>query len=144
MGSAEIVCVVESGELACGVEWCKDYLGGEVGSEPIAELGVGKRGTGGVPECHKQHSALAVGGLQMSGNFTIERASQSDHYRAPLGKQNVQHSAFYGRVEATHNNFVGFGDLVRPTGGKVEGFGWRGARSKECHQSSIEQVLISG
>ena len=126
------------------IERRKDYFVCKVGREPIAELGVGKGVAGIVAERDEKESIFVVGGLQRCGDFAVERTPQGHHYRAALGKQNLQHGTFDGRMKSADDNLVGLGDFVCPSVGEGKGLGWRITRCEECHQLPVEQVLISG
>ena len=92
----------------------------------------------------KKQAVFVVGGSQKGGDSAVERATQSHHHRAPLGQQNSQYGAFDWGVESADDNLIGFGNVVCPAAGKIERLGGRCARSEEGHQSSVEQLLISG
>ena len=135
MERAEGAGVVELGEID---------LGGEVGGAPVALLG-------GVPAMarvatkrNKQQISLAESRLQVWRDLLIECPSECKNHGMMPFKQVVQNLFFEWGVKAAYDDFVGLADVSSPLQRQLRVV-WRCfPRSEECHQLSIEQVLISG
>ena len=135
MQGAEGAGVVELGEV---------YLGGEVGGAPVALLG-------GVPAMarvatkrNKQQIPLVKSRLQVRRDLLIECSSERNNHGVMPFKQVVQNLFFEWGMKAADDNFVGLADVSSPLQRQLRVV-WRCfPRSEECHQLSIEQVLISG
>ena len=135
MQGAEGAGVVELGEV---------YLGGEVGSAPVALLG-------GVPAMarvatkrNKQQIPLVKSRLQMWRYLFIECSSECDNNGMLALEEIVQNLFFEWGVKAADDGFVGLADGLGPLQCQLRVV-WRCfPRSEECHQLSVKQVLISG
>ena len=135
---------MQGAEGAGVVELREIDLFGKVGGAPIALLG-------GVPAMarvatkrNKQQISLVKRRLQARWNLLIKRSSECDNNGVVAFKQVVQNLFFEWGVKATDDNFVGLADGFGPLQRQLRVV-WRCfPRSEECHQSSIEQVLISG
>ena len=126
------------------VEWREIDLVGEVGGAPVALLG-------GVPAMarvatkrNKQQISLAESRLQVWRDLLIECPSKCKNNGVMPFKQVVQNLFFEWGVKAADDNFVCLADVSCPLQCQLRVV-WRCfPRSEECHQLSIEQVLISG
>ena len=135
MQGAEGAGVVELGEID---------LVGEVGGAPIALLG-------GVPAMacvatkrNKQQISLVKSRLQVWRDLLIECPTECKNHGMVPFKQVVQNLFFEWGMKATDDDFVGLADVGSPSQCQLRVV-WRCfPRSEECHQLSIEQVLISG
>ena len=135
MQGAEGAGVVELGEID---------LVGEVGSAPVALLG-------GVPAMsrvatkrNKQQITLIKSCLQVWRDLLIESPSECKNHGTLAFQQVVQNLFFEWGMKATDDDFVGLADASSPLQRQLRVV-WRCfPRSEECHQLSIEQVLISG
>ena len=135
MQGAEGAGVVELGEID---------LVSEVGDAPIALLG-------GVPAMacvatkrNKQQIPLVKSRLQMWRHLLIKCPPKCKNHGVAPFKQVVQNLFFEWGVEAADDNFVGLADVGSPSQRQLSVM-WRCfPRSEECHQLSVEQVLISG
>ena len=135
---------MQGAEGAGVVELREINLGGEVGGAPVALLG-------GVPAMarvatkrNKQQIPLVKSRLQVRRNLLIECPPKRNNNGVMLFKQVVQNLFFEWGVEATNDNFVGLADVGSPLQRQFRVV-WRClTRGEECHQLSIEQVLISG
>ena len=135
MQSTEGAGVVELGEID---------LVGEVGGAPVALLG-------GVPAMarvatkrNKQQIPLVKSRLQVWRDLLIKCSSECKNNRMLAFEQVVQNLFFEWGVEATNDNFVGLADVSSPLQCQLR-VAWRCfPRCEECHQLSVEQVLISG
>ena len=135
MEGAEGAGVVELGEVD---------LVGEVGGAPVALLG-------GVPAMacvaakrNKQQISLVKSRLQVWRNLLIKCPSERENHGMVPFKQVVQNLFFEWGVKAADDNFVGLADVGSPSQCQLRVV-WRCfTRCEECHQLSVEQVLISG
>ena len=135
MQGAEGTGVVELGEID---------LVGEVGGAPVALLG-------GIPAMarvatkrNKQQIPLVKSRLQVWRNLLIKRSAECKNYGMTPFKQEVQNLFFEWGVKAADDDFVGLANRFSPLQRQLRVV-WRCfPRSEECHQLSIEQVLISG
>ena len=135
---------VQGAEGAGVVELGEIDLIGEVGDTPVALLG-------GVPAMarvatkrNKQQIPLVKSRLQVRWDLLIECSSKRKNHRMMVFKQIVQNLFFEWGMKAADDNFVGFADVSGPLQRQLRVV-WRCfTRCEECHQSSIEQVLISG
>ena len=135
MQGAEGAGVVELGEID---------LVGEVGGAPVALLG-------GVPAMarvatkrNKQQIPLVKSGLQVWRNLLIKCSTERKNYGMVPFEQVVQNLFFEWGVKAADDDFVGLADGLGPLQRQLRVV-WRCfPRSEECHQLSVEQVLISG
>ena len=135
MQGAEGAGVVKLGEID---------LVGEAGGAPIALLS-------GVPAMarvatkrNKQQIPLVKCRLQVRRDLLIKRSSECENHGVLTFKQIVQNLFFEWGMKAADNDFVGLADGFGPLQCQLRVV-WRCfTRSEECHQLSIEQVLISG
>ena len=135
---------VQGAEGAGVVELGEIDLIGEVGDTPVALLG-------GVPAMarvatkrNKQQISLVKSGLQMWRDLFIECSSERKNHGVMPFKQIVQNLFFEWGMKAADDNFVGLADRFSPLQRRLRVV-WRCfTRCEECHQLSIEQVLISG
>ena len=135
MQGAEGAGVVELGEID---------LVGEVGSAPVALLG-------GVPAMarvatkrNKQQISLVKCRLQARRNLLIKCSAKCENHGVMPFEQVVQNLFFEWGMKAADDNFVGLADVGSPSQSQLRVV-WRCfPRCEECHQLSIEQVLISG
>ena len=135
MQGAEGAGVVKLGEID---------LVGEAGGAPIALLS-------GVPAMarvatkrNKQQIPLVKCRLQVRRDLLIKRSSECENHGVLTFKQIVQNLFFEWGMKAADNDFVGLADGFGPLQCQLRVV-WRCfPRSEECHQLSIEQVLISG
>ena len=135
---------MERAEGAGVVELCEIDLVGKVGGTPVALLG-------GVPAMarvatkrNKQQIPLVKSRLQVRRNLLIKCSSERKNHGVMPFKQVVQNLFFEWGMEAANDNFVGLADGFGPLQRQLRVV-WRYfPRSEECHQLSIEQVLISG
>ena len=135
MQGAEGASVVELGEID---------LVGKAGSAPIALLG-------GVPAMacvatkrNKQQITLVKSRLQVRRDLLIKCSAKCKNHRVLAFKQVVQNLFFKWGVKAADDDFVGLADVSGPLQRQFRVV-WRSfPRCEECHQLSIEQVLISG
>lgn len=135
MQGAEGAGVVELGEID---------LVGEVGGAPVALLG-------GVPAMarvatkrNKQQISIVKSGLQVWWDLLIKRSAERKNNRMLAFEQVVQNLFFEWGVKAADDNFVGLADRFSPLQRQLRVV-WRCfPRGEECHQLSIEQVLIPG
>ena len=119
-------------------------LVGEVGGSPVALLS-------GVPAMarvatkrNKQQIPLVKSCLQVWRNLLIECSAECENNGMMVFEQVVQNLFFEWGVKAADDNFVGLADVSSPLQRQLRVV-WRSfPRSKECHQRSIQQVLISG
>lgn len=127
--------VVELGEID---------LGGEAGGAPVALLG-------GVPAMacvatkrNEQQIPLVKSCLQARWDLLIKCSSKRKNRGVMPFEQVVQNLFFEWGVKAADDDFVGLADGFGPLQCQLRVV-WRCfPRSEECHQSSVEQVLISG
>ena len=101
MQGAEGAGVVELGEI---------YLGGEVGSAPVALLGGAPAMARVATKRNKQQIPLVKSRLQVWRNFLIKCPSESKNHGVVPFKQVVQNFFFEWGVKATDNDFVGLAD----------------------------------
>ena len=135
---------MQGAEGAGVVELCEIDLVGEVGGAPVALLG-------GVPAVarvatkrNKQQISLAESRLQVWRDLLIECPSKCKNNGVVPFEQVVQNLFFEWGVKAADDDFVGLADASSPLQRQLRVV-WRCfPRSEECHQLSIEQVLISG
>ena len=135
---------MQGAEGAGVVELREVDLVGEAGGAPVALLG-------GVPAMsrvatkrNKQQISLVKSRLQVRRNLLIECSSKRKNHGVMPFKQIVQNLFFEWGVKAADNDFVGLADASSPLQCQLRVV-WRCfPRSEECHQLSIEQVLISG
>ena len=135
MQGAEGAGVVELGEI--------DLIG-EAGGAPVALLG-------GVPAMarvatkrNKQQISLVKSRLQVRRDLLIKRSSECKNHGVVPFKQVVQNLFFEWGVKAADDDFVGLADVSSPLQCQLRVV-WRCfPRCEECHQRSIQQVLISG
>lgn len=127
--------VVELGEID---------LVGEVGGTPVALLGGVPAMARAATKRNKQQIPLVKSRLQARRNFLIKRSSECENNGVLAFKQVVQNFFFEWGVKTADNYFVGLADVGSPSQRQLRVV-WRCfTRCEECHQSSIEQVLISG
>ena len=130
--------------MAYVVEWSEDEFVGEAGDAPVALLG-------GVPTMarvatkrNKQQIPLVKSCLQVRRDLLIKRSAECKNHGMMPFKQIVQDLFFEWGVKAADDDFVGLADASSPLQCQLRVV-WRCfSRSEECHQLSIEQVLISG
>ena len=135
MHGAEGAGVVELGEID---------LVGEVGGAPVALLGGVPAMARVVTKRNKQQIPLVKSRLQAWRDLLIKRSAECKNHGMMVFKQVVQNLFFEWGVEAADDNFVGFADIGSPLQCQLRVV-WRCfPRSEECHQLSVEQVLISG
>lgn len=135
MQGAEGASVVELGEID---------LVGKAGSTPIALLGGVPAMACVVTKRNKQQIPLIKSRLQVWRDLLIKCSSECENNGVLAFKQVVQNLFFEWGVEAADDDFVGFADRLGPLQRQLRVV-WRCfTRSEECHQLSIEQVLISG
>ena len=135
MQGAEGAGVVELGEID---------LGGEAGGAPVALLG-------GVPAMarvatkrNKQQIPLVKSRLQVWRDLLIKSSSECENHWVMVFEQVVQNFFFEWGVKAADDDFIGLADVGGPLQCQLRVV-WRClTRCEECHQLSIEQVLISG
>ena len=135
---------MQGAEGAGVVELSEVYLVGEVGNAPVALLG-------GVPAMarvatkrNKQQISLVKSRLQVRRDLLIKRPSECENHGTLAFQQVVQNLFFEWGVKAAYDDFVGLADGFSPLQRQLRVV-WRCfPRSEECHQLSIEQVLISG
>ena len=135
---------VQGAEGAGVVELCEIDLVGEVGGTPVALLG-------GVPAMarvatkrNKQQITIIKSRLQMWRDLLIKYSSECENNGVLAFKQVVQNLFFEWGVKAADDDFVGLANRFGPLQCQLRVV-WRCfPRSEECHQLSIEQVLISG
>ena len=135
MQGAEGAGVVKLGEID---------LVGEAGGAPIALLS-------GVPAMarvatkrNKQQIPLVKCRLQVRRDLLIKRSSERKNHGVAAFEQVVQNLFFEWGVKAADDDFVGLADGFGPLQCQLRVV-WRCfTRSEECHQLSVEQVLISG
>ena len=135
MESAEGAGVVELGEID---------LVGEVGGAPVALLG-------GVPTMarvatkrNKQQVPLVKSRLQMWRDLLIKCSSERKNHGVMPFEQVVQNLFFEWGMKAAYDDLVGLADRFSPLQCQLRVV-WRCfTRCEECHQLSVEQVLISG
>ena len=135
MQGAEGAGVVELGEID---------LVSEVGDAPIALLG-------GVPAVarvatkrNKQQIPFVKSRLQVWRDLLIKCSSECENNGMVPFEQVVQNLFFEWGVKATNDDFIGLADVSSPLQRQLRVV-WRClTRGEECHQLSIEQVLISG
>ena len=135
MQGAEGAGVVELGEID---------LVGEVGGAPVALLGRIPAMASVATKRNKQQIPLVKSRLQVRRDLLIECSSERKNHGVMPFKQVVQNLFFEWGMEAANDNFVGLADGFGPLQRQLRVV-WRCfPRSEECHQHSIEQVLISG
>ena len=135
---------MQGAEGAGVVEWREIDLVGEVGGAPVALLG-------GVPamarvatERNKQQIPLVKSRLQVWRDLLIKCSSKCKNDGMMVFEQVVQNRFFEWGMKAADDDFVGLANEFGPSQSQLRVV-WRCfPRSEECHQSSIEQVLISG
>ena len=135
MESAEGTGVIELGEID---------LVGEVGGAPVALLG-------GVPAMarvatkrNKQQISLVKSRLQVWRNLLIKCSAECENHGVFMFEENVKDFFFEWGMKAADNDFVGLADRFGPLQRQFRVV-WRCfPRCEECHQLSVEQVLISG
>ena len=135
---------MQGAEGAGVVELSEVYLVGEVGGAPVALLG-------GIPAMacvatkrNKQQIPLVKSRLQVRRNLLIKRSAECENHGMMVFKQVIQNLFFEWGVKAADNDFIGLADVGSPLQ-RQSRVVWRCfPRSEECHQLSIEQVLISG
>ena len=101
MQRAEGTGVVEFGEI---------YLGGEVGSAPVALLGGVPAMACVITKRNKQQIPLVKSRLQVWRNFLIKCPSECENHGMMPFEQVVQNLFFEWGVEAADNDFVGLAD----------------------------------
>ena len=93
---------------------------------------------------NKQQIPLVKSCLQVWRNLLIECSAECENNGMMVFEQVVQNLFFEWGVKAADDNFVGLADVSSPLQRQLRVV-WRSfPRSKECHQRSIQQVLISG
>ena len=93
---------------------------------------------------NKQQIPLVKSRLQVRRDLLIECSAECENHGMMAFEQVVQDLFFEWGVEAADNDFVGLADVSGPLQRQLCVV-WRCfPRSEECHQLSIEQVLISG
>ena len=135
---------VEGAEGAGIVELGEVDLVGEAGGAPVALLG-------GVPAMarvatkrNKQQISLVKSRLQVRRNLLIKRSAKRKNHGTMPFEQVAQNLFFEWGVKAADDNFVGLADGLDPLQRQLSVV-WRCfPRCEECHQFSVEQVLISG
>ena len=135
---------MEGAEGAGVVELSEVYLVGEVGNAPVALLG-------GVPAMarvatkrNKQQIPLVKSRLQVWRDPLIKCSAECENHGVFMFEENVKDFFFEWGVKAADDDFVGLADVGSPLQRQLRVV-WRCfPRSEECHQLSIEQVLISG
>ncbi len=76
-------------------------------------------------------------------NFLIKRSAECKNHGVMVFEQVVQNLFFEWGMKAADDDFVGLADVSGPLQRQLRVV-WRCfPRSEECHQLSIEQVLIS-
>ena len=119
-------------------------LVGKAGSAPVALLGGVPAMACVVTKRNKQQIALVKSGLQVWWNFLIKCSSKCENNGMVPFEQVVQNLFFEWGMKAADDNFVGLADVSSPLQRQLRVV-WRCfPRSEECHQLSVEQVLISG
>ena len=144
-----LIAILVEGEMqgaegAGVVELREIDLVGEVGGAPVALLG-------GVPAMacvatkrYEQQIPLVKSRLQVWWNLLIECPPKRKNHGIMPFKQVVQNLFFEWGVKAADDDFVGLADVSSPLQRQLRVV-WRClTRGEECHQLSIEQVLISG
>ena len=135
---------MQGAERAGVVELCEVDLIGEVGDAPVALLGRVPAMACVATKRNKQQMPLVKSRLQAWRNLLIKCSSKRKNHGMMPFKQVVQDLFFEWGVKAADDNFVGFADVGSPLQSQLRVV-WRCfARSEECHQLSVEQVLISG
>ena len=135
MQGAEGAGVVELGEID---------LVGEAGGAPIALLS-------GVPAMarvatkrNKQQIPLVKSRLQVWWNLLVKCSAERKNHGVMPFEQVVQNLFFEWGMKAAYDDFIGLADRFSPLQCQLRVV-WRCfTRCEECHQLSVEQVLISG
>jgi len=135
---------MQGAEGAGVVEWREIDLFGEVGGAPVALLGGVPAMASVAAKRNKQQIPLVKSRLQVWRNLLIECSSKRKNHGMMPFEQVVQNLFFEWGVKAADNDFIGLTDVSSPLQCQLRVV-WRCfPRSEECHQLSIEQVLISG
>lgn len=93
---------------------------------------------------NKQQIPLVKSRLQVRRDLLIECSAECKNHGMMSFEQVVQNLFFEWGVKATDNDFVGLANGFGPSQRQLRVV-WRCfPRSEECHQLSVEQVLISG
>ena len=93
---------------------------------------------------NKEQIPLVKSRLQVWRNLLIECSPKRKNHRVMPFKQVVQDLFFEWGVKAADDDFVGLADGLGPLQRQLRVV-WRCfPRCEECHQLSVEQVLISG
>ena len=135
---------MQGAEGAGVVEWREVDLVGEVGGAPVALLGGVPAMAGVATKRNKEQIPLVKSRLQIWRDLLIECSTECKNHGVMPFKQVVQNLFFEWGVKAADDNFVGLADVSSPLQCQLRVV-WRCfPRCEECHQLSIEQVLISG
>ena len=93
---------------------------------------------------NKEQIPLVKSRLQVRRDLLIKCSSKCKNHGMMPFEQVIQNLFFEWGVKAADNDFVGLADVSSPLQRQLRVV-WRCfTRSEECHQLSIEQVLISG
>ena len=93
---------------------------------------------------NKQQISLVKSSLQVRRDLPIKSSAECKNHGMMSFEQVVQNLFFEWGVKAAEDNFVSLADVGSPSQRQLRVV-WRCfPRGEECHQLSIEQVLISG
>ena len=136
--------VMQSVQRTCLVEPCEINFLREICDRPVPDLC-------GVPAMarvatkrNKQQSVLVKSGLQVWRNLLIKCSAERKNHGVMPFEQVVQNLFFEWGMKAAYDDLVGLADRFSPLQCQLRVV-WRCfTRCEECHQLSVEQVLISG
>ena len=117
---------------------------GKAGGAPVALLGRIPAMARVATKRNKQQIALVKSRLQVWRDLLINRPPECKNHGTAAFEQVVQNLFFEWGVKAADDDLIGLADGFGPLQRQLRVV-WRCfPRSEECHQLSIEQVLISG